>query len=198
MAQFTTTAFSSSSQKVCLWADGRALSFRDMLTRLKADAEFSWAWTDCLAAAPFAGFCWEMPPLTATTIDRGFECALVESPALARVAQDPEPFAEHFSATGQQSTIAFDNLGRDATLIAPCPRSREIDYAHLASFLRSADRQSSRDLWQLVARTFEQSLGDKPLWLSTAGLGVYWLHVRIDRFPKYYRHRVYADAGYWK
>ncbi len=29
------------------------------------------------------------------------------------------------------------------------------------------------------------------LWLSTAGLGVDWLHVRIDSRPKYYRHGPY-------
>jgi len=43
----------------------------------------------------------------------------------------------------------------------------------------------------------EDRLADTPLWLSTAGLGVSWLHVRLDTRPKYYRHRVYASTQYW-
>ena len=35
--------------------------------------------------------------------------------------------------------------------------------------------------------------GDMPLWVSTAGLGVSWLHVRLDARPKYYRHDAYTD-----
>ena len=34
-----------------------------------------------------------------------------------------------------------------------------------------------------------QRLGARPVWLSTAGGGVDWLHVRLDDRPKYYRHR---------
>ncbi|MBX3248007.1 MAG: hypothetical protein KF901_12575 [Myxococcales bacterium] len=32
------------------------------------------------------------------------------------------------------------------------------------------------------------------VWLSTAGLGVDWLHVRLDARPKYYRHAPYKRA----
>jgi hypothetical protein len=34
-----------------------------------------------------------------------------------------------------------------------------------------------------------------PVWLSTAGAGVAWLHVRLDDRPKYYSHRPYTDGG---
>ena len=30
---------------------------------------------------------------------------------------------------------------------------------------------------------------DVPVWTSTSGLGVYWLHVRLDSRPKYYQHQ---------
>jgi len=30
-----------------------------------------------------------------------------------------------------------------------------------------------------------------PTWLSTAGGGVAWLHVRLDTRPKYYRYNPY-------
>ena len=34
-------------------------------------------------------------------------------------------------------------------------------------------------------------IGDEVKWLSTAGMGVYWLHVRVDSRPKYYRYQGY-------
>ena len=42
----------------------------------------------------------------------------------------------------------------------------------------------------------QAALSEKPLWLSTAGGGVAWLHLRIDSRPKYYSHRPYRDPGY--
>ena len=36
-------------------------------------------------------------------------------------------------------------------------------------------------------------LGSQPLWLSTAGGGVDWLHMRLDKRPKYYRHLPWRD-----
>ena len=32
---------------------------------------------------------------------------------------------------------------------------------------------------------------EETTWLSTSGLGVYWLHVRLDSYPKYYTYRPY-------
>jgi len=34
-------------------------------------------------------------------------------------------------------------------------------------------------------------LSSRPVWLSTAGGGVSWLHVRLDDRPKYYHHAAY-------
>ena len=37
-------------------------------------------------------------------------------------------------------------------------------------------------------------LGTAPVWLSTAGAGVSWLHVRLGDRPKYYGHAPYRQA----
>jgi hypothetical protein len=34
-------------------------------------------------------------------------------------------------------------------------------------------------------------LGSTPIWLSTAGDGIAWLHVRLDSRPKYYSYGPY-------
>ena len=49
-------------------------------------------------------------------------------------------------------------------------------------------------LWQTVGDSIQHTLlgrGNKPLWVSTSGLGVYWLHIRLDSFPKYYTYTPY-------
>ena len=86
----------------------------------------------------------------------------------------------------------FRNLGGDADLVVPCDMGAGADYAHLAVFLRTASPAQMRAIWRAVADTAKAWLarGDR-LWISTAGLGVTWVHVRIDSRPKYYTHAPY-------
>lgn len=39
--------------------------------------------------------------------------------------------------------------------------------------------------------------GGGNLWCSTSGLGVYWLHIRLDQYPKYYTYRPYKQVKEW-
>jgi hypothetical protein len=41
-------------------------------------------------------------------------------------------------------------------------------------------------------------LGTAPVWVSTAGMGVSWLHVRLDNRPKYYGYKPYRLFAYWR
>ena len=68
-------------------------------------------------------------------------------------------------------------------------------YGHLASFLREAPPAQVCALWEQVGRAVRESIGSEPCWVSTAGMGVAWLHVRIDSWPKYYRHDPYKVVG---
>ena len=65
------------------------------------------------------------------------------------------------------------------------------DYPHLASFVRTAPEEQIQDFWKEVSQTYDADLGESPKWLSTSGLGVYWLHVRVDSRPKYYTYSPY-------
>ena len=87
--------------------------------------------------------------------------------------------------------ISFPNLGGDAQLVVPTPLNDPSHYAHLASFVRNAPADQVRNFWKTTAIVYEQEIGEKTVWLSTAGLGVSWLHVRIDSRPKYYRFQDY-------
>ncbi len=174
-----------------------AMTFAEVIRQWRENDAFRTFWGVSLRRVPFDAYCFEAPPLTRDSLAKPFECVFVESPALSRTAPDPEPFSEHFRKNPACEVVVFENLGRDAILVAPCPRSDLNCYTHLAVFARSAPMAQSNELWRLLAETLENRPGDAPVWLSTAGLCVYWLHVRLDSRPKYYRHRPYADERFW-
>lgn len=166
--------------------DGRELSFDGFLGGLGSDPLVRSALTDRLRAVPHLGFCWETAPITEASGRAPFRCTFVESPPLSRLTADPVPFREHF---GGSDVVAFSSLGGDARLVAPSPRLG-VDaavYAHLGVFVRGAPEAQVDALWQRVAAEVAAVRPAGPRWLSTAGLGVSWLHVRLDTRPKYYR-----------
>jgi hypothetical protein len=128
----------------------------------------------------------------ARSLREPFECILASSLSLARMAQDPAAFAEHFEAG--RDVAAFGNLGGDAWLIAPAPERDGADFAHLAAFTATASPARQDALWAAVGAALQARIGARPLWLSTAGHGVAWLHVRLDSHPKYYRHAAYREG----
>jgi hypothetical protein len=168
----------------------RRLSWDEVLSLWRDNAAFRTAFGNVLAAAPFEAFRWETPAVTAGDVQTAFEFVLVESPALLTAA-DPSPFAGHFSRSGSASIVAFQNLGGDAELVVPCPLAPEPAYAQLAAFVRAAPEAQRQALWMEVGLAMGRRLDDRPVWLSTAGGGVSWLHVRLDDRPKYYVHRPY-------
>lgn len=171
--------------------DGVELLCSEVLALLRDSAPFRTFFRDVLASARFESFFFEMPPMTSATLDRAFELALIDAPPLARIRPDPTDFEEHFAASGGAEVLAFPNLGKDAMLVVPCPRAPHAAYAHLGTFVRSAPPSQIDALFANLGRAVEARLSSAPLWVSTAGLGVSWLHVRLDRRPKYYRHEPY-------
>lgn len=169
--------------------------FRRFFERLVADEPFT-DWFCCtLAEFEGAAFFWELPPLTAATLDRDAEFVLIGAPSLARSAPERAPFEEHFRRAPGEDVIVFPNLGGDAVLVVPCPCGPDANYPHLAAFLRGADRRQVRALWRRTADAMLRHVGARPTWLSTAGGGVAWLHVRLDSRPKYYSYAPYRRSG---
>lgn len=165
--------------------DGSPASFTDVLHGWQSDAKFCSVYNDVLADAPFSAFRWETPPVTSATISQPFEFVLLDSPSLTR-RPEPEAFAEYLNKSPEADVVKFSNLGGDAILIVPRSKTSPSAYVHLASFVRDAPESQRHSLWQLVGATMSKRIDTKPVWLSTAGAGVAWLHVRLDDRPKYY------------
>src|SRR5262249_21726977 len=175
--------------KISVDRESAPMSFSEVVWRWQGDASFRAFFSDFLADAPFTAFRWETPPITVATVNqRPFEFVLLNSPELS-AESDPAAFAKHFStAPANETVVSFPNLGNDALLVVPCPGDKLSGYAHLAAFVRQAPEAQKHALWVNVAKAMERQLGQAPIWLSTAGAGVAWLHVRIDKRPKYYGH----------
>lgn len=170
---------------------GSPMSFGDVIDGWRDDESFRCQFIDLLRDAPFEAYFWELPSLTSSTLGRAFECVFVESPTLAGVATDRHAFAEHF--TEDADVAGFANLGGDAWLIAPSPGPRGSDYPHLAAFARTAPLSAQHALWRRAGADLASRLTERPLWFSTSGLGIYWLHLRLDTRPKYYTHAPYKE-----
>lgn len=166
-------------------------SFADVLAAWRAGAAFRSTFNAILAEAPFSAFRWETPGVTVATASAPFEFVLLDDPGLAR-RPDPDAFAEHFRAAPKGETVLqFPNLRGDALMVVPRPAADVSAYGHLAAFVRHAPEAQRDALWLAVGEAMARRLSAKPVWLSTAGAGVSWLHVRLDDRPKYYGHEPY-------
>lgn len=171
--------------------DREAVTARGALLRLRDDAAFRAFFAEVLRDGPFPAFRMEWPPLTLATADAPLEFVLVKDIGLERRANSAA-FAEHLS--GGELAVGFANLGRDAFLIVPGDPGGAADYAHLGAFLRNAPEAAVDALWRRVGEAALPRLTANPIWLSSAGGGVPWLHVRLDTRPKYYTFALYRRA----
>ena len=183
-------------RQVRILSDEISVSYAEIVERWRSDDVFRAFFIGILADVPYRAYLWETPPITRMTSTRAFEFVLVDSPALARLNPDPVAFASHFEAadTGVE-VVTFPNLGGDAILVAPIPQAPLGAYPHLAAFARTAPTEQQHTFWRTVGSTVADRLADRPLWLSTNGLGVAWLHARLDSRPKYYSFEPYLKNG---
>lgn len=158
-----------------------------------------------IAASQYTSLLFETPGTSWLTSDTTpFEFVLVDEPALRAFAEgnpDRYAFAEHFNVALRQddknAVCSFTNLGGDSTLVSPVPPSdnghdNDASYSHLAIFVRTAPKSQVAEFWRLAATTYLHVLKNKQSetksWFSTNGMGVAWLHLRIDDRPKYYSY----------
>lgn len=92
----------------------------------------------------------------------------------------------------------FPNLGGDALLVVPSPPPSSSllpldSFTHLAAYVRSAAPNGDKHLLLSLAAQSVQQQWQNGTWVywSTSGLGVSWLHMRIEQQPKYYTYTPY-------
>jgi hypothetical protein len=183
-------------RRVVVLLNGERLLYSEVVGLWQRDTAFCEFLNSLLSEAPFAAYFWETPPMTSATADQAFEFVLVASSQLARSDPDPRAFESQFASEGERGgVVTFPNLGGDATLVAPCPLGPLSAYPHLAAFAREAPSAQRLTFWKAVGAALENHIATQRIWLSTSGLGVPWVHVRLDSRPKYYQYQPYKHAA---
>lgn len=179
-------------KKISLLSNNNPILYSEIIQFWQYNQEFRTFFISLLANAPFSAFFWETPAISHANINQVFEFVLVDSPYLANIKANPRDFAPHFAtANPNELILRFQNLGNDALLVVPCPQASISVYGHIAAFMRQAPEAQKHALWQCVGLALEEQLNQYPTWVSTSGLGVYWLHIRLDSRPKYYTYSPY-------
>lgn len=190
----TATQYSVSKQNVSggIKLDFNGLTWKDVLHLWQHDNAWTAQFCDTLSKAQYLDFFWEATPLKQGTqsLDAPFECVLLDARGqLASREANASEFSSNFSACSSGVAV-FSNLGGDATLVVPCPNQDSSGYQTLATFLRISDRSLHLSVWKRTAEAIVSQLSKQPkspLWVSTDGRGVDWLHVRLDTTPKYFK-----------
>eukprot|EP00581_Thalassiosira_minuscula_P028154 CAMPEP_0183755264 /NCGR_PEP_ID=MMETSP0739-20130205/4083_1 /TAXON_ID=385413 /ORGANISM="Thalassiosira miniscula, Strain CCMP1093" /LENGTH=286 /DNA_ID=CAMNT_0025992047 /DNA_START=52 /DNA_END=912 /DNA_ORIENTATION=- len=179
----------------------KPMSIRDWMTLVSSDSvegrKAASDLSDIIASSPYSALLFETPGSSYFFSSRGqFRFALVDAPTLQSAEDSPDTvsFAEHFRKCPADATVcSFGNLGKDAILVAPTPQSSvsSATYSHLAAFVRGAPKEQVVDFWRMGAQKYLEKLKKSPnerTWFSTNGMGVSWLHLRLDDAPKYYSY----------
>ena len=168
---------------------GQELTYRQWIENLIASEDFAKSFNEILKNNSYQAFFWEVKAITKDLMDSAFEFVIIESKSLSKVKADSTSFQKYFLDGAE--VVSFSNLGGDAQLIVPTDLRKTASYAHIAEFVKNAPSSQVTIFWKTVGLQFQNRIGELPLWLSTSGLGVYWLHVRIDTIPKYYSYSPY-------
>lgn len=180
---------SSSNVKFRISENGHPISNKRFLQLLKNESSFRSFYNEFLTGLGFEAFFWENKPMMNSNLDSKYECNVINTDFLAGKSPDVRTFRSYFKEN--REVVSFPNLGKDAQLIAPCPVAENEGYAHIGTFIREAPEPQMQAFWQTVGHEMLEEMKDEPRWLSTSGLGVFWLHARIDAVPKYYQTKEY-------
>lgn len=114
-----------------------------------------------------------------------FKEEFIAEPRL-NVEQNYSAFSQYINKSKNKNVIDFANLSGDTILVVPMPKKNK-NFSNIKEFIDNATLTQQKALWKRVATITRKLLKEnKYVWISTHGLGVPYLHVRISTTPKYY------------
>lgn len=100
--------------------------------------------------------------------------------------QDYSSFLEYIEKSKNKYVTSFWNLSRTTRLVIPIPRKNK-NFCTLNKFCKNASKTHQNNFWKKVALEIKKyKKNHKKVYLSTHGLGIPYLHIRIEDNPKYY------------
>ncbi len=170
----------------------KSLTYNQVLDYWETDIGFADFYISIFRKCGYYSYVWESPPLSSTSLDQEYEFVIINAP-ISSDNPDSKTYKPYFSLKENDGIVCFPNLGNDALLIVPSPVRKYSNYSNLANFFKEATREQQRSIWKVTARKIKENLSDKPTWVSVAGGGISWLHIRLDTIPKYYRYLKYTE-----
>jgi len=175
--------------------DGQYLSFEEVFQLLENNSVFIEFYKDQLIKINFPAFYWEHPAMKKEFSGKKYECILQRSRPLEHLPINESAFKDYIHLNEQATD--FMNLGKNARLVVPTKRSDKEIYNHMGKFIRFAEKEQIIEVFKRVGKSMLEEIESKKLiWLNTAGLGVIWLHIRLDTRPKYYKTVRYKDPDF--
>lgn len=175
--------------------NGSILSFGEVLDLWQSSKEATKKYVQEIKTLGFDQCYWEHPALIKSYLDLPYECMILRTDHFSRRQVDTASFSAHLHQ--EQMVAVFDNLGRDARLVVPTLKAEQEHYKHLGAFLHFAPTDQVLEVFNATGNSMREEIEKgKRIWLSTAGLGVIWLHIRLDTVPKYYKTKTYKEASF--
>jgi hypothetical protein len=173
-----------------------SISFQKVFKLWEKEPEFIDFYANSLKDFGFKAFFWEHPGLTENTISKPYECILQKSKTLDSRTINEQAFSDYLNSSNGAED--FLNLGKNARLVIPTKQSNSEIYKHFGSFIFNAENAQIQAFFQKVGTIVQREIEEKPMiWLNTAGMGVIWLHVRMDTKPKYYKTKNYKRVDFF-
>lgn len=171
------------------------LSFQAVFELWQSNSAFVEFYTEALIQFGFEAFYWEHPALKKEFLHQPYECTVQRSQPLEQLPINERAFKDYIHS--EEQVVDFRNIGKDARLVVPTKQTNQAIYNHLGRFIRLAAQQQIIATFNRIGSTVLEEIDQQKLiWLNTAGLGVIWLHIRMDTRPKYYKTTRYKASIY--
>lgn len=120
--------------------------------------------------------------MSKNTLDRTFEFVVTRENGLQRNSQDYSAYKSYINDNSSLQVCSFtSNSGN--IMVIPIPVSGK-NFSSISYFNDNASLDQQANFWQKVSIEFTKEINKNPQekrWLCTEGLGVSYLHVRIDK-----------------
>lgn len=118
------------------------------------------------------------------------EFRIIETSAFENKGEDKNTYSLHFENCKKENhqAISFKSKNKN-DLVVPCPLPGFSFNAHIQQFMKNASEDQIVELMSVTGNVLNKVITDNknnPVWLSTHGTDVSWLHVRICLKPLYY------------
>ena len=174
------------------YANDVKLSRAEVLASLRDSPAAGQSLGAALAVLGYDGLYWECAVIGPATLHKDFECVALRADHFGRRTPVPDAFADKFArARPGDEVVSFPNIEGDSLLVAPLPLGDLTAHGHIARFVKHARPSQVGAFFAQLAGHAVLRAQTQPVWMSTAGDAVAWLHGRLDSRPKYYRFQPY-------